>query len=382
MLFDAFQLFCFRTLFSASIKEIYDNIFLGNLSIFSMLLRYSFYFLLCTILALPVHAADTGQILQQEQQLRQIQQLPQGIPDSLLFEQESKPKEDNGPKIFIRTITFSGNETFTDEELLEVVASYLGRPLNFTEIQKIADTLTAFYQEQGYFLAKALIPKQDVDNDKIRILIQEGALDDSDPLTINDSGAIGTPLRLKSELIKDYILSHKSITIKQDDLERGILNLNDNPGISSAANIAAGSKPGTSKIILDVAEGPLVDGSVALDNYGSRYTGQDRITASANLNNPTGYGDKLNFMTVNAIEEPFHLHRLAYDFPIGRQGLRANIAFSELDYTLGQTLKTTPSSGGAAYNWSANLKYPLHRCSKPGRLKLNLQVLKGFRCFG
>ena len=326
--------------------------------------------LLCLFFS-PVYALylaqgeiDAGQILQQEQQLKQLQDLPTGIPDRLLIEDKDKSSEDGGPKIFIKTISFTGNVIFTDEELLDVIQGLINTELTFTQIQNIATTLTNFYQDQGYFLAQAIIPKQDVNEGVINILIQEGTLDESEPLLIHDTGAVGYPLRLKQSLIKDYIINDQNVQIKQDELERGILNLNDNPGITSAANIAPGGKLGTSKIILDVAEGPLFDGSIAADNYGSRYTGQDRVTTTVNVNNPSGYGDQVNFMSVNAIEEPFHLHRLAYDFPIGRQGLRANVAFSELDYTLGKTLATTPSSGGAAYNWSANVKYPLHRTAE------------------
>ncbi len=247
---------------------------------------------------------------------------------------------------------------------MQKINTFLNQNLTFKQIQNLATIIADFYHEEGYFLTTAIIPKQEVIDGVVEIMIQEGSLDADDPLKINDSGAVGTPLRLNKDAINRYIINPNNLKLKQADLEKGILNLNDNPGITSAANIEAGKKPGTSRIVLDVAEGPKWDASISADNYGSRYTGQDRITASLNINNPSGYGDKINFTTINAIEEPFHLHRLAYDFPITRNGLRANIAFSELDYTLGKTLATKPSSDGAAYNWSANLKYPIYRTAE------------------
>jgi hemolysin activation/secretion protein len=69
--------------------------------------------------------------------------------------------------------------------------------LTFSQIQRIAETITNFYQDQGYFLAQAIIPKQDVDNGVIELIIQEGTLDESEPLIINDTGSVGYPLRLK-----------------------------------------------------------------------------------------------------------------------------------------------------------------------------------------
>jgi hypothetical protein len=89
--------------------------------------RFSFYLLILAVIGLPLFAADTGQILQQEQQLQQLQDLPSGIPDSLIIEEKQRSDEDTGPKVFIKNITFKGNQAFTDEELIEVIQDHQPR---------------------------------------------------------------------------------------------------------------------------------------------------------------------------------------------------------------------------------------------------------------
>ena len=64
--------------------------------------------------------------------------------------------------------------------------------------------------------------------------------------------------------------------VTQQGLERGLLNFNDTPGVAGTITLEPGDEPGTTKIILDVVEGPLLSGSVTVDNYGSRYTGEIR----------------------------------------------------------------------------------------------------------
>ena len=48
----------------------------------------------------------------------------------------------------------------------------------------------------------------------------------------------------------------------------------------------------STRIVLDVKEGPLISGALSIDNYGNRYTGQTEPRYSI-YNNPTKIGDRL-----------------------------------------------------------------------------------------
>ncbi len=95
-------------------------------------------------------------------------------------------------------------------------------------------------------------------------------------------------------------------------------------------------------MILDVNEGPLVQGSVSVDNYGNRYTGDLRATASVDFNNPTGIGDQIGILGTKAIEGDLELKKISYNFPIGSTGLRGGAFYSVVDFKVGKELKTNP----------------------------------------
>ena len=103
----------------------------------------------------------------------------------------------------------------------------------------------------------------------------------------------GKNLRIKNNIPAIYLDKAMRGKVTLSGLERGILNINDIPGISGTVNLSPGEVPGTTQIQLDVTESPLVEGLVSADNFGSRYTGENRATAVVNLNNPSKFGDQV-----------------------------------------------------------------------------------------
>jgi hemolysin activation/secretion protein len=304
-------------------------------------------------------AVDAGALMKQENDLQNSLSLPNSIPANLLDLQRPEQQQGNGLTIQVKRFVLKGEIALVPEEKLQdLVADLLGKPLSFQQIQSAAERINRYYNEQGYFLAQAIIPKQEVVDGTVVIFITEGKLDQEEPIKINPS-----KLRLNENTVKKYINNALSRNLKQSSLERGILNLNDNPGISASASLEPGKAPGTTRIVLDVTEGPLFEGSVVADNFGSRYTGSDRFSTNLSLNNPLGYGDSLNFSWVTAVEQTFDMLKVGYGFPIGRSGLRANVAYTDLFFKLGKTLR--PLNGlGHSRNWSYGLSYPIYRSAE------------------
>lgn len=182
------------------------------------------------------------------------------------------------------------------------VKELVSQELSFDDIQLAADKITTFYQEKGYFLAKAIIPKQEVKDGIVVIQVNEGKLDPKKPYEVK-----GQDLRIDPERVKKYLNSAMDGSLYQPSLERGLLNIADNPSLTATANIEPGSEVGTSRIIVETIEGPKVDGSVTADTYGSRYTGQFRLTGNVNINNPSTYGDQFSATAITAPGNDFYL---------------------------------------------------------------------------
>jgi len=324
----------------------------------------TFYFLikyasmgLLGFLAMNAYALDAGTVLKQESDLELSRDLPTSIPEQLI--EPEAPKSVDAPELRIAVLRFEFEGTISvvsQAELRKLVADYENKTLSFSEIQAVAKRIKKLYADKGYFLASAIVPKQEVMGGIVKILINEGAIDPADPVRIKSN-----QLRLKEDAVKAYFSpAFKEGVLKQSALEKSILNLNDNPGITSSANLEPGSKPGTTRVVMDVNEGPLLDATLSADNYGGRYTGSDRVSATVNLNNPSRYGDKLSLLAVTAVEQQFDLFKLSYGLPVGRSGLRANIAYTDLSYKLGKEFKNDDSIGHAR-NWTYGLRYPLYR---------------------
>ena len=306
-------------------------------------------------------APDAGSLLKQEKELQQQQNLPKSIPKSLIDDNTKEQKTQNvGEKILIKEFRFDGEiKAFTKEELRKVIQDLYNKELTFNEIQTAALRIKNFYNQKGYFLANAVIPKQEVKNGIVIIFVTEGKLDSKNPYIIKK-----TSLRLKEDIPKQYLNQSMNGEVTQQGLERGLLNFNDTPGVAGTITLEPGDEPGTTKIILDVVEGPLLSGSVTVDNYGSRYTGEIRTTGTVNINNPTKYGDQVGLTKIVAPKDNFDLNQASYSFPLGRSGLRGTASYSKLEYKIGKELETNPMSMGTADLYSTSLKYPLYRTAK------------------
>ena len=331
----------------------------------TIIMKYKRFFIIVSSFFILSNAAlaapDAGSLLKQEKELQQQQNLPKSIPKSLIDDNTKEQKTQNvGEKILIKEFRFDGEiKAFTKEELRKVIQDLYNKELTFNEIQTAALRIKKFYNQKGYFLANAVIPKQEVKNGIVIIFVTEGKLDSKNPYIIKKTG-----LRLKEDIPKQYLNQSLNGEVTQQGLERGLLNFNDTPGVAGTITLEPGDEPGTTKIILDVVEGPLLSGSVTVDNYGSRYTGEIRTTGTVNINNPTKYGDQVGLTKIVAPKDNFDLNQASYSFPLGRSGLRGTASYSKLEYKIGKELETNPMSMGTADLYSTSLKYPLYRTAK------------------
>ena len=147
----------------------------------------------------------------------------------------------------------------------------------------------------------------------------------------------------------------------QKGLERSILNFNEVPGVEGKVTLKPGNDAFSTSVVIEANEGPLVSAIISADNYGNRYTGQNRTKGIAYINNPTKIGDQVIFNMITAPTGNFDLNKISYNFPLGRDGLRGLVSVNQLNYKIGKELKTDPKSKGDAFTYSVNMKYPLIR---------------------
>ena len=324
-----------------------------------LLFNFEIIFLIFLIQALLFKKAysvpNAGSLLNFEEEIRKVNILPTQVPENK--DLINGVNGLNGEKIKISGFQFEGQTNgFTNEQLTKVIEDLVGKNLTFDDIQNAAKRIQNFYRNKGYFLAQAFIPEQEVKEGIIIIYISEGKLDSKEPFEIKKNN-----LRLKDDLPESYFVEGMKGKFTQQGLERAILNFNEVPGVEGKVTLKPGEDQYSTKIVIEANEGDLVTGSISYDNYGNRYTGQNRATGTVNINNPTKTGDQFTFNMISAPTGEFDLLKLGYDFPIFRNGARGNISANQLNYKIGKDLKTDPKSKGDAFTYNVNINYPLLR---------------------
>jgi hypothetical protein len=123
-------------------------------------------------------AQNAGKILNQEQELEKQKKIPKEIPKSLIDKKSDKKKSGSEVKILVKEFKFEGDIKLVSIDILKnLVKDYVGKSLTFDEIQSALEVINSYYAEKGYFLASAILPKQEVKDGVIIILVNEGKLD-------------------------------------------------------------------------------------------------------------------------------------------------------------------------------------------------------------
>ncbi len=307
-------------------------------------------------LCLPVMALatvpDTGTILREQKQAQPP--LPERLPKPEEMTEHPAVKG-TSVKVLVKGFRFTGIEGIaTDSELQILVANAIGKELTISELQAIAGTVTNYLREKGFMLAKAYLPKQEISDGIVEIAVIAGRIEGRTNIRVKQ------PRRIHGNVLKDMADSgvHNGEVVSSKNLERSVMLLNDIPGITAHATLEKGSSPGTTKVVIDAEEGPLISGSITGDNFGDRYTGLWRGTGQATVNDALGIGDQLSFVLTGA--ENLFQGRVGYSLPIGSGGLRGNLSYTGLYYELGGDLKSLNASGRAD-TIAAGASYPFLR---------------------
>ena len=240
------------------------------------------------------------------------------------------PMVDSGKKIFISNFKITGNEHISSSEFEKFFVESKGKELPFNQLQEIASSITKYYREKGYFVARAYIPAQNIlENENVlEIAIIEGTYGEfklDNKSLIKDSVVQGI---LDDAKNRDNIISTNT-------LERAMLIINETPGaVVTGADVMPGKDVGTSDFAITTEATNRFDGYVVSDNQGSRYTGKNRLMVGANINSPLEIGDKISMFGLVSNGVDLKNGKVAYSTPLMSNGLRGEISYSQTEYSL------------------------------------------------
>ncbi len=308
-------------------------------------------FLPYALLALS-HGVVAAQPPSAGSQLRQIPPapIPQKAPLKVEIKQGSAPAvQPDSVKIIVKGLKVTGAKAYSETELLAVTGFKPGSELTLSDLRAMALRIADHYHRNGYFIAQAYLPAQDIKDGAVTIAVLEGQY---------GKVSLRNQTNLSDGLANGLLGGINSgDTVASAPLESRLLLLSDVPGVKVKSTLVPGASVGASDLIVDLTPGPSVTGSVDADNAGNRYTGANRVGATVNLNNPTGHGDVASLRVLTS-GSGLNYARASYQMLFGKA--TAGVAYSHLEYELGKEFESLDATGTAKIA-SIYGSYPLIR---------------------
>ena len=113
------------------------------------------------------------------QSMREVESTPLTLPEPSSLHLQVPVADDasaapGGPTVQVAGFTLSGNHEINDAQLLPLLDDLKGRSVSLGELQAGAARITAYYRQQGYVLARAYLPAQEIQDGQVHIAILEG----------------------------------------------------------------------------------------------------------------------------------------------------------------------------------------------------------------
>jgi hemolysin activation/secretion protein len=259
---------------------------------------------------------------------------PRGAGDPLPRAPEPRPALGApGLKVVVTAFKISGNTIYPEAVLLEQVKEFVGKEQTIDGLNDAATKVRAYYRERGYFLSQAYLPQQEIKGGVVEIAVIEARVG---KVAVNFKE--GT--RYSEGLVRGLVNAHlkEGELITEQGLETPLLLLNDFPNAVVTSEIKPSATIGAADLTVNVSDSPgIISGSVDIDNYGNRFTGQYRMGVSLSFNNPLGMGDQFSYRGF-VTDDRMGFYRAAYVIPVGYWGTRVGLSYASFHYRLGKTL--------------------------------------------
>ena len=252
-------------------------------------------------------------------------------------------------KVIVSQLRVKGAKAYSESDLLAQTGFVPGSELSLADLRAMANRITSFYRSNGYFVAQAYLPAQTIENGAVTMVVSEG---EYGKITLNNQTNVSTSL---ANSLLDGLNSADPVTT--DRLENRLLLLSDLPGVKVKATLLPGTVTGTSDLLVDLTPGQRFSGSVDADNAGNRYTGEYRVGATLNFNEPLGLGDVASLRLLTS-GDGLNYARASYQLQFGKATL--GVAYSGLAYELGKEFASLNATGTVRIT-SLFGSYPLMR---------------------
>lgn len=191
-------------------------------------------------------------------------------------------------------------------------------------IEMVADTITRYYRERGFILAKAYIPKQHVRDGVVTITLLLGQLGE---VNVNNNKIYS------DRMVKRIFKSSLGQPVSNSVVEQKLYLVNDLPGVSASGYFEPGSQVGDTKLNINYNRERRFASNVRLDNHGSEATGEYRAYTDFYWNNPLSLGDELQLGVLGSFNPENAVYgSVRYSLPIYTPRAQFSMGVSSNDF--------------------------------------------------
>jgi len=200
------------------------------------------------------------------------------------------------------------------------------RGITLGMIEMVADTITQYYRERGFILAKAYIPQQKVREGIVNLTVLLGNLGE-----IN----VENNRRYSDRNIARLFDEDLDKPVKASVIEEKLFFVNDLPGLRAQGFFEPGRQVGDSAMTINVTDERWFDANLRADNHGAETSGEYRLYGDFYWHNPSGRGDQLHLGVLNSYDPDNSLYgSIRYRLPVFLTRTRFHLGASNNDFVL------------------------------------------------
>ena len=222
----------------------------------------------------------------------------------------------------LNSIHITGNTEYTEEQLMNLVCTKVGDEVTINDLIGLANTITEFYQKNGYISTTAYLPPQKVEDGNVEIVVMEGKYGN---ITI-EGNKWARKKYLNATFLKDKNIQEDKV-LNVADIQESLRGINATDYIKGAVALQDNEDSEQyTDLTLNVKDRFPIDLDLRFDNQGRSSVGLNRFVIFAGMNNLTGFGDQL--LSTTSIARSSIGQGVFYSVPIGRHETKLNLGYS------------------------------------------------------
>ena len=265
--------------------------------------------------------------------------------------EKAKPSEYKTKGVYIEKIEIPESEILTNEEIADILSDYENTNLTMADIKELVERINELYLDKGYVTARAYLPEQTIENNRLKIAVMEGKVG-----KVTVEGNRWT----KEKHIKDRLNMEEGEIFNIQELENKIMIYNRyNDGIMLTGDLNPGEKEGTTDLAVKVKEKVPYHVTAVADNAGRKTIGRNRAGLIASHDSLFGYRDRLSAgVYANRYSwTPF----VDYNIPVNKYDGRVGVSFSHNKAEIGHGAYKDFNIESRSQNYSIYYTHPLIR---------------------